>query len=1706
MVAGTSSTTFINEFHYDNVGTDVGEFVEITAIAGTSLAGWTLLLYNANGGVIYNTINLGSITPTTVGGRDFYTVPTPGLQNGAPDGFALVDNNGNVVQFLSYEGTFTASTGPAAGLLSTDVGVSQTGTTEAVGTSLQLTGTGTTAGDFTWGAASIASTAGAANAGQTFTDAGGEPNQAPDGTDATFALRTGGTRVLTVEDFGFTDPDGDAFDSVIITTLPTSGTLLLDADGDPGTPPIAVFAGASIATPEIAAGQLFYVADNTPGSASFTFQVVDEGGTDFGGADTDPTPNTLTFNVAEAQPGTLSIDDPVIVEGDEGATNLVFTITRSGGSDGAVSAQFNLAGGTFTFADLSGPMSGTVNFADGQTTATITYVVNGDTDVEPDETIQLVLTNPTGGVTFADNTGTGTIQNDDLPPQGPAEVFINEIHYDTAGADVGEGIEIAGPAGTNLTGWSLVLYNGNGGVVYGTIALSGVIPNQDDGFGTLAFLTPGLQNGAPDGVALVGPAGQVVQFLSYEGPLTATNGPAAGLTATDIGVSENSAPLGTSLQLGGNGFIANDFTFQPSQNATFGQVNAGQDFTPANPAGTLYVNDVSRAEGDDGVTSFTFNVFRVGGSTGAVSAQWGVGFDGDFTDTNTADFDTGPGATFGTVNFADGETFKTITVRIAGDTTGEPTEFFDLVLFNPGGGVTIGDGLGLGTVINDDPLVLQIGEIQGAGHTSIYVNNEVTTSGIVTAVASNGFYLQDPDGDGNSATSDALFVFTGTAPTVVAGDAITVTGTVNEFRGGNDPSNLTITQLVSPVITVESSGNPLPTAVLIGPDGLRPPTEIIDDDDFTVFDPENDGIDFFESLEGMLVTIQNPVAVDATNGFGELYTVASDGAGNLLATNVAEDGLVTVRGGADSLGNFNAGAGSDFNPERIQIDEAGALNGVVNAVPDVIPGTVLNNVTGVVDYAFGNFQIRPTEAVTVAQASPNVALTTGLVTGAVNQLSLATYNVLNLDIRADDGDDDVGSGRLANIARDIGISLSAPDIVVLQEIQDDSGAINDGTTSALLTLQALADSIFDQTGIRYSVFDNPFVEDGQTGGQPGGNIRVAFLYRADRVDLDEASVFTITDPANGELAAAFQGSRAPLGANFTFNGETVTVIGNHFTSKIGSNTTFSANQPPLNAAELTRAAQAAAVNAYVDGLLAADPDALVAVAGDFNEFQFEEPLRVLTGELEFDGATITGTGEEVLQNLTFLLQEEERFTALFEGNAQAIDHIFASRALAVNAQIDAVHLNTIVGNPNADHDPVLALFNVGVQRLVGNNANNVLTGSDGNDIANGLGGADTITTFGGNDEIDGGFGDDIIDAGDGEDTILGGGGNDTIEGGRGRDFIDGGSGNDRINGGNDEDTIFGGTGNDIIDGGFSDDIIDAGDGNDTVFGGGGNDIIAGGNGRDIIDGGTGNDMIDGGTGNDVINGGTGNDLITGGDGIDTIDAGDGNDIAIGGAGDDRIAGGIGNDRLEGGTGLDTLTGGAGNDRFVLRADLTAADADTVTDFTNLEDRFLIEGATGKTITFTQSGANTLITADGVLVATVRGATASQVQAATQIVEPSEAASLAPAAVAGVASASVVPNAAMLGEVSHSFGTNQVDPLAMFGDAPFVFAPVATAPASNIGAVATTATPPVLTVSALFGSSEADLAGGPASVSLDALVNPLNNPWLAHGQFGNEPVG
>ena len=166
------------------------------------------------------------------------------------------------------------------------------------------------------------------------------------------------------------------------------------------------------------------------------------------------------------------------------------------------------------------------------------------------------------------------------PVFDPAIVpWINEVHYDDVDADEEEGVEIAGPAGLDLSDYTLVFYNGGNNQVYDSLALSGLIDNESNGFGAVWFDRAGIQNGSPDGIALVdNTTNTVLEFISYEGSFTAADGAANGLTSVDIGVTEtNSTPNGSTLQLvGGPGNQPGDFSWTGPVAHSRGDLNNGQ--------------------------------------------------------------------------------------------------------------------------------------------------------------------------------------------------------------------------------------------------------------------------------------------------------------------------------------------------------------------------------------------------------------------------------------------------------------------------------------------------------------------------------------------------------------------------------------------------------------------------------------------------------------------------------------------------------------------------------------------------------------------------------------------------------------------------------------------------------------------------------------------------------------------------------------------------------------------------------------------------------------------------------------------------------------------------------------------------------------------------------------------------------------------------
>lgn len=683
---------------------------------------------------------------------------------------------------------------------------------------------------------------------------------------------------------------------------------------------------------------------------------------------------------------------------------------------------------------------------------------------------------------------------------------------------------------------------------------------------------------------------------------------------------------------------------------------SGFTLTGASQA-TVSINDVSLAEGDSG--TLTFTVTR-SDNTGSFAV--------DFATANgTATAGSDYVATSGTLNFtAGGSLTQTISVTINGDTQTETNESFTVTLsnlVNSVGTAVISDASGTGTITNDDITIVPIHDIQGAAHVSPLVGSVVSTRGIVTAVDTNGFYIQTPDAeiDADDRTSQGLFIFTSSAPTVNAGDLLVVTGTVAEFTpGGSNSGNLSTTQLTGPVISRISSGNALPSAIILGNGGRAAPTEIIDDDNFAQFDPASDGIDFYESLEGMLVTVPSPLVVAPTTDNGEIFTVADNGAN---ATGLSARGALVTRGSVgDGLNVTNTGPGSDYNPERIQIDGDSFTPGGANSIPSVPTGTRLNDVTGIMAYGFGNYEVLATTAVTVASPSLLTDDVTTL-TGSPTRLTIASYNALNLD----PGDP---AGKFTNLALDIINGLGSPDIIALQEIQDNSGATNNGVIAANITLQMLVDAIAANGGPTYSFIDNPFITNNTSGGEPGGNIRVAYLYNPARVSLVEGSVTTTNN-----AAADFAGSRLPLVATFDFNGEEVTVINNHFTSKGGSSPLFGAQQPSVNGGAADRLVQAQNVANHVASL---GSEAKVVVLGDLNDFTNEESL-----------APLAAAG---LQDLSLTLAPTERYSYSFEGNAQKLDQAYVSSPLGGIAAIDIVHLNTervATATTPSDHDPLV---------------------------------------------------------------------------------------------------------------------------------------------------------------------------------------------------------------------------------------------------------------------------------------------------------------------------------------------------------------------------------------------------------------------------------
>ena len=570
----------------------------------------------------------------------------------------------------------------------------------------------------------------------------------------------------------------------------------------------------------------------------------------------------------------------------------------------------------------------------------------------------------------------------------------------------------------------------------------------------------------------------------------------------------------------------------------------------------------------------------------------------------------------------------------------------------------------------------RIAELQGRGHASPLFGEEVAAvRGIVTAVlppdAGPGFWLQDAQGDGAAATADAVFVVApADAPAARPGDELTVDGRVDEVGSSGE---LTTTRLVADRLVVLGHGRELPPAVVLGREGRTAPATV-DDDGLALFEPERDAIDYYESLEGMRVEVRRPVVVGPTSRYGESVVLADDG--EAFSPRTARGGL--------ALAPDLAHAG------RLVVDDRIEPGPPLLRVGDRLDGTV----RGVIDYAFGTYRVLNDAPLPPTRPGGLEPEATAL-RGGRKAVTVATFNVENLAFTSPEE-------KFAALGTAIARHLGGPDVVALQEIQDDSGPADDGVVSAAKTLERLASAVVAAGGPGYE-WRQIDPEDRRDGGQPGGNIRVAYLFNPKRVRFTDRGnagardACTVaadrsgallpanpcrvgpTDPAwQGRAEAGGEGVRKPLAAEFEFAGRRLFLVNLHLSSKLGDGREFGATQPPRRPTEAQRVEQAHVVRGLADRILAADPDAAVVILGDCNDFDFAPPLAVL--------------GAPPFESLYARLPRSQRYTYVFQGLSQALDHVVVSARLARRAEVDIVHLNAEFPESGraSDHDPVVA--------------------------------------------------------------------------------------------------------------------------------------------------------------------------------------------------------------------------------------------------------------------------------------------------------------------------------------------------------------------------------------------------------------------------------
>ena len=893
-----------------------------------------------------------------------------------------------------------------------------------------------------------------------------------------------------------------------------------------------------------------------------------------------------------------------------------------------------------------------------------------------------------------------------------AQVVVSQLHGgggNTGATYRSDFIELHnnGATAVDLSTWS-VQYASSTGTTWQRTNLSGSIPagayylvKQADGASTTALPLP-----TPDATGTIAMSGTAGKIALVNNQTTLTGACPLGATVVDFvgfgtaNCSETAptpAPSNTLAVLrAGNGCTDSnnngaDFATgaaAPRNSATALNVCGGSS-TPL-----LAVSDVSAFEGDSGTTTMSFGF--------GLSSPAGVG--GVSIDFTTADGTAIAGSDYtansGTITIAEGATSTTVDILVTGDTVSEANETF-CVRSTAATGATISDNEGLGTIQNDDVTVVSIAQIQGSGLTSPLNGAVVTTEGVVTAQKfNNGFFLQTSDAeiDADPNTSEGIFIFTSTAPPATAsvGNRVRVTGTVTEFTPSTNLNQLSITEIgFVTSIQVLSSGNTLPAPIALT------------SADFN--DASTPGS--AEKFEGMRVSATNALATTGSEGN------ITESSANATTTGVFQMVLSGVERpfreeGIDILDLFPIPAGKtplrfDHNPERIMVRSRGQIGATALAID---AGTQIDSMVGVMDYFSGVWAVLPdpTGGLVVSGGKTPAAVSTA----GNADVTIGAFNLLRF---FDEVNNSNGAPTLTAAALDKRLTktslaicdyLKTPDILGVVEVEN------------LRVLGLLADRI-NSTCATAPNYVPYLVQGNDVGG-----INVGFLVSnrtvgsTTRVEVLEVTQFgKDTLLSNPDGSTSLLNDRPPLMLRAIVhhqNGGTypVTAIINHLRSLngVGDATPGSSGWPTENArVSAKRAQQAVFLANLVEARQVADANERIVLLGDFNAFEYNDGyvdvMGIIGGNPAPEPQVLTYSASPIttpLINGNLLTPNKpERYSYVFDGNLQTLDHVVVNEAAILDAadiEVDHARINSEFGEHNfgiagtalrvSDHDPV----------------------------------------------------------------------------------------------------------------------------------------------------------------------------------------------------------------------------------------------------------------------------------------------------------------------------------------------------------------------------------------------------------------------------------